>query len=138
MIAAFRQNSLAFALVILCAAALYLVYRDMRRIEKRLDSIDAAIGAFGEREEGDFDFYNIPYHVGGMVAAEVEDVEDVEDGDDDEADADYDEDDDKADADEDAAADAEAEADEAADADEDDEAGADEAAGADTAAGAEA
>ena len=48
MIAALRQNALPIALILVCAAALYLVYRDIKKIEGRLNRLDAAVVVLSE------------------------------------------------------------------------------------------
>ena len=53
MIAALRQNALPLAMILVCAAALYLVYRDMKRIGDRLNRLDAAVIVLAEDRPAD-------------------------------------------------------------------------------------
>jgi signal transduction histidine kinase len=50
MIAALRQNALPIAMILVCAAALYLVYRDMKKIDARLNRLDAAVVVLAEEQ----------------------------------------------------------------------------------------
>lgn len=50
MIAALRQNALPIAMILVCAAALYLVYRDMKKIDARLNRLDAAVLVLAEEQ----------------------------------------------------------------------------------------
>lgn len=50
MIAALRQNALPIAMILVCAAALYLVYRDIKKIEGRLNRLDAAVVVLSEEQ----------------------------------------------------------------------------------------
>jgi hypothetical protein len=50
MIAALRQNALPIALILVCAAALYLVYRDIKKIDARLNRLDAAVVVLSEEQ----------------------------------------------------------------------------------------
>lgn len=45
MIASLQKHALPFAVVLLCAMAMYIVYRDMRKMEARLARIDAAVAS---------------------------------------------------------------------------------------------
>jgi hypothetical protein len=54
-----RQHAFQFSLAILCAAAMYMVYRDMRKMEARLAAMDAAILAMSESEPV-FEMCDIP------------------------------------------------------------------------------
>lgn len=45
MIASLQKHALPFAVVLLCAMAMYLVYRDMRKMEARLARMDAVVAS---------------------------------------------------------------------------------------------
>lgn len=53
MISSIRQHALPLALVLLCAAAMYIVYRDMRKMEARMTRLDAVVGSLSAGTDAD-------------------------------------------------------------------------------------
>lgn len=50
MIATLRQHALQIAMILVCGAALYLAYRDMKKIDARLNRLDAAVVVLAEEQ----------------------------------------------------------------------------------------
>lgn len=76
MIAALRQNALPIAMILVCAAALYLVYRDMKKIDARLNRLDAAVVVLAEEQQAGG---TCPVHddYEAALLAEEDDLEDI-------------------------------------------------------------
>lgn len=68
MFASLQKNALPLALVLLCAAAMYMVYRDMRRMETRMAQLNAVVESLSDRSRDDDDIFNMLDQVCPMPA----------------------------------------------------------------------
>lgn len=59
MFASLQKNALPLALVLLCAAAMYMVYRDMRRMEARMARLSAAVDSLNDTARDDADLFDM-------------------------------------------------------------------------------
>lgn len=75
MIAALRQNALPIAMILVCAAALYLVYRDMKKIDARLNRLDAAVVVLSEEQSNATCMIHDDYEAALQAEADEEDFE---------------------------------------------------------------
>lgn len=77
MIASLQKNALPLALVLLCAAAMYMVYRDMRRMETRMTQLGALVDSLLDRSGLDDDVFNMLDAVCPMPTAHATVVEEA-------------------------------------------------------------
>jgi hypothetical protein len=74
MFASLQKNALPMALVLLCAAAMYMVYRDMRRMETRMAQLGALVDSLADRSRDDDDMFNMLDVVCPLPAARYDTV----------------------------------------------------------------
>ena len=74
MFSPIKNCALPFALMLLCATALYIMYKDMKKINVRLARLDAAVHVLSEKEE---DEIMNAYIISSEAGDDIEDLDPV-------------------------------------------------------------